>query len=100
MFLIASAERHSDSRHILTSSGGMGLVDDNGKPLFLQASNAVHDIRELLDGGRRFGIHELQLHVGHFDVVFQHIQQTAAGFDNLGIDEADDSISSSPEEPV
>ena len=30
----------------------MGFVDDNGKPLFLQAGNAVHDVRELLNCGR------------------------------------------------
>ena len=48
--LLAGAQRHRNSGHILTGGGGMGLVNDDGKPLIFQPLHAVHDIRKLLDG--------------------------------------------------
>ena len=45
-----------------------------------------------IEGGCRFGVHKLQLHVGNLNAVLQHIQQTAAGFGHLGIDKADEGV--------
>ena len=45
------AEGHRDGGHVLARRGGMGLVDDDREPLGLQVLHAVHDERELLDGG-------------------------------------------------
>ena len=48
-FLLSGTKRLCDCRHILTSSGRVCLVNDNGEPLAFQPCNAVHDVREFLN---------------------------------------------------
>ena len=50
-FLVAGAQRHGDCRHILTCSGRVRLVDDNGESLSFQPCNTIHDVREFLNRG-------------------------------------------------
>ena len=69
--------------------------------LIIACPDLLHDGENILfvvcqqltvEGGCRLGIHKLKLHVGNFNSMFQHIQQTAAGLGHFGINKADEGI--------
>jgi len=75
--------------------------DDQVNTLIVACPDLIHDGEDIffvfcqqvtVECGCRLGVHKLQLHVGDFNTVLQHIQQTAASFGHLGIDKADKGI--------
>ena len=59
----------------------------NGEDVFLILRQQLP-----VEGGRRFCIHELQLHIGELNTVLQDVQQAATGLCSFSIDEADDGV--------
>ena len=94
----------------LTGSVTLELEGDDGEAiqendhvdaLFITGPDFLHHGEDVLtillgqlriEGGRGLGIHELQLPVGDFNAVLQHLNEAATGFGGLRIDEADDGV--------
>ena len=75
--------------------------DDHVDALFVAGPDLLHHGENVLtvllgqlriEGGRGLGIHELQLPVGDFNAVLQHLDETATGFGGFCVDEADDGV--------
>ena len=75
--------------------------DDQVNTLIIACPDLLHNGENVLlvlcqqfpvKGGSGFGIHELQLHIGDFNAVLQHIQQATVRFCDLRVDETDEGI--------
>ena len=75
--------------------------DDQVNTLIIACPDLLHNGENILlvpcqqfpvKGGSGLGVHKLQLHIGDFNAMLQHIQQTAARFCDLSIDEADKGV--------
>ena len=75
--------------------------DDQVSTLIIACPDLLHNGENILlilcqqfpvKSGGRLGVHKLQLHIGDFNAVLQHIQQAAARFCDLRVDETDEGI--------
>ena len=69
--------------------------------LFVAGPDLLHDRENILavflcqfrvEGGGWLSVHQIQLSVGNFNTVFEHINQTAAGLGGFRIDKADNGV--------
>ena len=75
--------------------------DDYINALFVAGPDLLHHGEDVLavflhqfrvEGGSRLGVHQIQLAVGDFDAMFQHLNQTATGLGDFCVDKADDGV--------
>ena len=86
----------------LKGDDGKAVQEDNHiNALFITCPDLLHDgknVHAVLAGQIRvkgcggFGVHQVQMAVGDFDAVLQHLDQTTTGLGGLRVDEADDGV--------